>query len=78
MKRQVPTPKKGAFLAAYAATCTVTKAAEAAQIHRDTHYTWLKSDPEYKAKFAQVQEHVAQALEDEAIRARVSRSPEAR
>ena len=63
-----PTPKKAAFLAAYASTCMVTKAAEAAHICRDTHYAWLKSDPEYKAKFGQVQEQVVQALEDECVR----------
>jgi hypothetical protein len=68
MWRQVPTPKKAAFLAAYAATCTVTKAAEAAKIHRATHYDWLRTDPEYKAQFEQTQVQVVQALEDEAIR----------
>jgi hypothetical protein len=46
---QMPTPKKAAFLAAYAVTCSITAAAKGARINRGTHYDWLQADPEYKA-----------------------------
>jgi hypothetical protein len=64
----MPTPKKEAFLAAYAVTCSISGAAKAARINRGTHYDWLQADPEYKAKFERAQEDAVQALEDEAIR----------
>ena len=64
----MPTPKKEAFLAAYAVTCSISGAAKAARINRGTHYDWLQADPEYKAKFERAQEVAIQALEDEAVR----------
>ena len=65
---QIRTPKKRAFLAAYAATCSITKAAEVAKVGRQCHYDWLASDQQYRAAFEQAKEQAAQTLEDEAIR----------
>jgi hypothetical protein len=68
MPRQDSTPKKAAFLAAYTHTCSITKAAEAAQMDRGTHYFWLASDPGYKARFEATKETAVETLEDEAVR----------
>lgn len=58
---------QGAFLAAYAGTCHIEKAAAAAGISRQTHYLWLKEDPEYPALFAEAAELATQTLEDAAV-----------
>ena len=60
--------KKKAFLAAYTATASVTKAADAAKIHRRLHYKWLEADSDYVAAFQKAQSEAAQLLEDEAVR----------
>ena len=59
---------QGAFLAAYASTARIDKAAEAAGISRRTHYDWLKNDAEYPAMFAETEMLAAQQLLDEATR----------
>src|SRR5579863_6833509 len=63
-----PTPKKQAFLEAYATCCRVDKAAEIAGMNRSNHYDWLESDPEYRKSFAAVKERAIESLEDEAVR----------
>lgn len=62
------TRSQGAFLAAYAETARIDLAAKAANISRQTHYDWLKKDPEYPALFAEAEELAAQTLLDEAVR----------
>lgn len=62
------TPKKRAFLAAYAKTAQVTAAAEAAKVERATHYKWLKEDPYYAELFEQAKIEAAEMLEAEAVR----------
>jgi hypothetical protein len=49
-------------------TGRVDLAAAAAGCDRDSHYLWLKSDPEYAAEFEAAREQVAGLLEDEAVR----------
>lgn len=56
------------FLAAYRATCSITKAAEAADMERGMHYRWLEDDPQYKADFETAKEEAFQSLQDEAVR----------
>ncbi len=48
-------PKKAAFLAAYARCGCVTQAADAAEVHRTSHQYWMRSDPDYPAAFQQAQ-----------------------
>ena len=60
--------KKPAFLAAFRASASITKAAKAAKITRHLHYDWLADDPEYAAAFDAAKEDAAQTLEDEAVR----------
>jgi len=60
--------KKRAFLAAFQATGSIKLAAKASQVHRATHYDWLKEDPEYKASFDLAQEEATDSLEVEARR----------
>jgi hypothetical protein len=60
--------KKKAFLASFAQTASVTKAAEAVEINRAMHYRWLRDDPKYAAAFERAKEQAAQGLEDEAVR----------
>lgn len=67
-KKRRGLPKRGAFLAAYVRTASITKAARAARIERRLHYVWLADDPEYPRMFAAAQTEAAQILEDEAIR----------
>jgi hypothetical protein len=60
--------KKLAFLAAYSSCASRTKAANAIGIDRTTHYIWLREDAEYKKRFDELAEVVADMLEDEALR----------
>jgi hypothetical protein len=62
------TAKQQSFLAAFVATASITKAAEAAKIHRQRHYTWLEDDPHYPALFEHAKTEASQSLEDEAVR----------
>jgi len=68
VKKRRGLPKKGAFLAAYIRTASVTRAARAAKVERRIHYTWLEEDPEYVKAFSAAKVEAAQLLEDEAIR----------
>lgn len=68
MKAQSTTLKKKAFLSAYGHTCSISRAAKAAEIDRGTHYGWLENDPGYRLAFARAKERAADALEDEAVR----------
>ena len=65
---QNSTPKKSAFLAAYARTASITKAAELAGIDRANHYDWKATDPQYVAAFEAAKLLATESLEDEAIR----------
>lgn len=56
------------FLEAFALVGNVTDAANEAGIDRGLHYDWLKSDPEYAARYAQAAERAVDALEREARR----------
>lgn len=60
--------KKRAFLAAYAETGNVTRAAEIVGCARTRHYEWLKDDPVYAADFVSVEDHAGDRLEQEARR----------
>jgi hypothetical protein len=66
--RHISQQKKELFLTAFAETCTVTHAADAAGIDRRTHYDWLKADQEYAEQFRAAEQSVADSLEAEAIR----------
>jgi hypothetical protein len=59
--------QKKAFLAAYLETGNITRAAEAAKCHRNSHYNWLEDD-DYAAAFADAKEAAADGLEAEARR----------
>ena len=59
--------KARAFLAAYRATCNVTRSAKAAGIGPRRHYVWLEKYPKYKAAFARAQRVAAGMLKDKAV-----------
>jgi hypothetical protein len=61
-------PKKAAFLAAYSETGNISRAADAAEMDRQSHYNWLKDDPEYVAAFEHAKERAIETLEFEARR----------
>ena len=61
-------PQKKAFLAAYAETGNITRAAKAAKIHRNCHHNnWIK-DPAYAEAFAHAKGEASDSLEEEARR----------
>ena len=51
--------KKRAYLRAYAACGRLDKAAEKAKVHRNSHYLWLRSDPQYAEDFELAKEMAA-------------------
>jgi hypothetical protein len=57
-----------AFLAAYAHTGNVTRAAKAAKISTTAHYKRLKADPTYRLAFEQADIVATGLLEDESTR----------
>ena len=60
--------KEIAFLAALAATCSVTRACDAAGLGRQTAYDWRASDETFAKRWDEAKALGAEALEDEAIR----------
>ena len=56
------------MLAALAETGNVTEATTIARINRDTHYDWLKTDPDYAKAAESAMESAADRLEREALR----------
>lgn len=57
-----------AFLAAFAVTGIISRAAAAAEIDRQCHYNWLEASPLYQKAFRLAKEEAADALELEARR----------
>ena len=68
LSNDIEHPKKRAFIAAYAETGTVTRAAEIAGIQRTTHYEWIKNDPLYAKACDAAYEQAGERLEQEARR----------
>src|SRR5215510_4061242 len=66
--QSIPQNKKELFLSEYSVLGTIPKAAKAADIDRKTHYSWLKSDPEYAELFERAKENYLEKLEAEADR----------
>lgn len=63
------TPKQGAFLSALVANGGQHgKAAKAANLTRQSHYQWMKTDEHYQELHRQAMIQVTVVLEDEAIR----------
>ncbi len=60
--------KQAAFLAAYAQTGNITRAAELAKICRTSHNDWLKKDDTYQARFDEAHDKACERLEQEARR----------
>jgi hypothetical protein len=56
------------FLEAFEVSCSIQKAARWANIHRQTHYDWMRKDATYPARFAEARERATQTLQDEAVR----------
>lgn len=65
----IRTPEKEiAFLAALAATCSVTRACEAAGLGRRTVYEWREADPDFAIRWEKAKQLGAEVLEDEGVR----------
>ena len=68
MPAKKSTPSRVAvFLEAYAGSGSVTAAAKAAGVHRTTHYLRAKNDPKYRQAVEDVEQHVAQQIEDACV-----------
>jgi hypothetical protein len=63
----MPPLKQRAFLAAFAKTGNITRAAALAKVARSRHYEWM-DDPDYAAAFAAAGEEACDLLESEARR----------
>ena len=63
------------FLAAYAISMSVARAAKDADIDRHTHYVWLESDPTYKPRFEAAHRSAVDAAVGEAWRRAVEGVP---
>jgi len=60
--------KQANFLAKYALSGNITRAAEDSGIDRGSHYLWMEDDEDYQEAFGKLNLHVCGMLEDEAIR----------
>lgn len=65
---KVDSIKMKKFLVAFAECGNITKAAESAEINRNTHNYWLDNVPEYRDYFDLAKESAADKLEEEARR----------
>jgi hypothetical protein len=61
-------PQKRGFLRAFCHVGRVTKAAELAGIHSDSHYYWLKNDESYAQAFELARQMSGDRAEDEVYR----------
>jgi hypothetical protein len=71
--------RKLAFLEAFAITGNISKAAEVAGIHRQSHYDWLsdgEGGPAYKKAFDQAEEEFADRVRDMVRRRAIDGVPE--
>lgn len=60
---------KAAMLAALKANFgVIARSAEAAGINRTTHYTWMDSDPEYKAAVDELKEYKKDFIESKLLK----------
>jgi hypothetical protein len=59
--------KQRAFLAAFAVTGNIGRAAAAAGIDRSTHHRWMREDSAYAESFKQATEEAAGVVEDIAV-----------
>lgn len=59
---------QGRFAAAFAVKGNISQAAEVAEVHRQRHYDWMKSDPDYPAMFLDAGRQYVESLEAEATR----------
>ena len=62
------TLKQHAFLAAYGESASITTAAEAADVARQSHYDWMKDNEDYQTAFREARSRAIDLLEQEAIR----------
>lgn len=60
--------KKGAFLSAFARLGNIRRACDVATVDRQSHYNWLRDDPEYARAFETAKLDACDRLEAEARR----------
>lgn len=60
--------KKGAFLAAFSRLGNIRRACDVATVDRQSHYNWLRDDPEYARAFETAKLDACDRLEAEARR----------
>ena len=68
------TIKKSKAIEIYAETCSVTGACSGVGIARSTWYTWLKEDEDFAEEVNKAREHVANVLEQEAVKRALAKS----
>jgi hypothetical protein len=61
-------PKKAAFLKAYAKCGVIRRAAIMAKVSPVSHWNWMRMDPEYPARFEQAHKEACDVLVEEARR----------
>lgn len=68
IQKRALSPKKRAFLAAFAVCCTIRGAAAASRISRRCAHYWMRNDPNFAEAFADARETAFDLLEAEARR----------
>ncbi len=71
----VENPKQRAFLAAYVKTKRTLAASALTGVSRETHYYWLRSDPEYTDHWRRARKMLGDMIEEEVIRRAVDGYP---
>jgi len=67
IRRALTTKKRTEFLDSFRNCGIIRVAAESAGIHRQSHYDWLKQDPQYREQFEAAKTEAIEALEFEAV-----------
>lgn len=64
----IENPKQRAFLAGFIRARGLRQAARLSGVHRNSHYKWMDTDPDYRERFERARKVVADEAEEEVFR----------
>jgi hypothetical protein len=59
--------RQARFLAAFAECGRILSASRAAQVHRSSHYVWMRNDPTYPPRFRAALDRAGTMIQDEVV-----------